>query len=342
MPKGNAALASGFTSSPAQIDFITPGGNGLQGSGSVAQRLLQSGFKASSLRSNLVLRKDEWILLDRAIVQIARTRLIGVGDLVSRGLTYPIANALGVTRLEWQTMSDITPAEVSMSGIKEAEYDRPEFALTGMPIPIIHKDFTINLRTLESSRRSGQPLDTVTAALAGRVVAEKTESILFSGYTGLGTNNLIYGYTTAPQRNTGSVSASWATATGTQIVTDVLAMIQKAVDDNMYGPYVLYVPASAFTHMGDDFKANSDRTILERILAIPGISAIRPTKDLAAPNVILVQMTSDVIELIDGIQPMMVEWESHGGFVMHFKILAIMVPRIRNDQANQSGIVHYS
>jgi hypothetical protein len=38
----------------------------------------------------------------------------------------------------------------------------------------------------------------------------------------------------------------------------------------------------------------------------------------------------------------MVQWDSHGGMVTHFKIIAIMLPRFRNDSENQSGIVHYS
>jgi len=56
----------------------------------------------------------------------------------------------------------------------------------------------------------------------------------------------------------------------------------------------------------------------------------------------MLQMTSDVAEMVDGIQPTTVQWETHAGFVVHFKILTIMVPRLRNDQTNQSGIAHFS
>ena len=95
------------------------------------------------------------------------------------------------------------------------------------------------------------------AEKAGRVVAEKIEDMLWNGYTGLGSNNTIYGYRTTPNRNTGSVTATWVTATGAQILADVLAMIQKAQDDHMYGPYVLYVPIAAMTNMGNDFKTEA-------------------------------------------------------------------------------------
>lgn len=308
----------------------------------VAQKLLSSGFNVNALRTNDTLRKDEWKLYDKEIVQIAKARLIGVSDLVSRGLTMKLNNALGVTRVEWETDTDMTPANVSMSGIQRAQDDRVEFSLTGIPVPIIHKDFTLNIRHLEASRRSGQPLDTTMAGKAGRVVAEKIEDMLWNGYAGLGSNNTIYGYTNAANRNTGSVTATWVTTTGANILADTLAMIQKAQDDHMYGPYMLYVPIAVMTNLGNDFKTNSDRSILERIKAVEGIADVRATANLTGTNILLVQLTSDVIQMIDGIQPTMVQWDSHGGMVTNFKVLSIMLPRVRNDSEGQSGIVHYS
>jgi len=209
-------------------------------------------------------------------------------------------------------------------------------------VPIIHKDFHLNIRALHASRTRGESLDTTQVSLATRLVAEKIESILYLGTTVLGSNFPIYGYATAPNRSTDSVTASWATTTGENILIDVLKMIDDAVADNMYGPYVLYVPYAVHTHMGGDFKANSDKSIMSRILEVPGISAIKPTSDLTASNVILVQMTSDVVDIVDGMQPTLVEWDSMGGFVMNFKVLAIMLPRVKSDYALQSGIVHFS
>lgn len=331
----------------ASIATFTPNGQGggkLMGlGGSVAQKLLQSGFNINSLRTNDVLRKDEWKLYDTAVVQIAKARLIGVADVISRGLVMKLNNALGVTRIEWETDTDLTPAEVSMSGIQRAQDDRVEYNLTGIPVPIIHKDWTLNIRHLEASRKTGLPLDTTMAQKAGRVVSEKIEDILWNGYAGLGSNNTIYGYTNAANRNTGTGTASaWiATPNGANIITDILAMMQKAYDDHMYGPFMLYVPINVMTNLGNDFKTNSDRTILERILAIDGIEGVKATTSLSGA-VLLVQMTADVIQMIDGIQPTTIQWETHGGMVQHFKVISIMLPRVRNDSEGQSGIVHYT
>jgi uncharacterized linocin/CFP29 family protein len=323
-------------------DAVTHSANSVRASGNIAQRLLQTGFDVNALRTNATLRKDEWKEYDTAVVDVARARLIGVNDLLSRGLRYRLRNALGKTRVEWEKISDMNGAEITMSGISESQNDRVVYDLEGLPVPIIHKDFNINVRALEASRTTGEALDTTQARVASRKVAEAIETMLFSGATVLGANNPIYGYKTAPNRNTGSLpGANWATATGDQIVAGVLTMIGRLTGDNMYGPYIIYVPNDAFVHMGDDYKAASDRTIMERVLAIPGIEAVKMSKDLVSGEVLMVQLSSDVVDMIDGMSPTTVEWESHAGFVVHFKVLAIMIPRIRNDSMLQSGIAHY-
>ena len=328
----------------ADVDFVTQS-NGTMSGGLIAQKLLQNNFNVNALRTNDTLRKDEWKLYDTAIVGIAKSRLIGVADLMTRGLSMKLNNALGVTRVEWETDTDMTPAAVSMSGIQRSQDDRVEFSLTGMPVPIIHKDWTLNVRHLAASRNSGQPLDTMMAEKAGRVVAEKIEDMLWNGYTGLGSNNTIYGYLTTPNRNTGSVTATtWIPAApdGEKMLADVLRMIQKAQDDHMYGPYILYVPTAIGTSLGADFKDSSDKSIRSRLLETEGLSEIKSTTQLTGTNLVLVQLTSDVVQMIDGIQPTMVQWDSNGGMVTNFKIISIMLPRFRNDSEGQSGIVHFS
>lgn len=345
------------------------GMGGWSASGDVAQRLLNSGFNVSSLRpaiadddidpitqlvransdsalrANATLQIREWILLDTTVLNVARKHLIGIQDLINAGLTYPVADAMGVTRIEWQKIGTMTAAEVSMSGNADTPNDRQEYSTDAIPLPIIHKEFQMNIRQLASTRRMGTPLDVTQAALCGRIVSERIETILFAGTTVLGANNPIYGYTTAINRATGSVTASWATAaTGPQMVTDTLAMIQKLKDNNMYGPYGMYVPSVVFTRMGNDYVSNAVaiNTILARLLAIPGISFIKESKDLTASNIILVQLTNDVVDLVDGMQPTTVQWDSPGGMVTNFKVMAIMVPRMKSDFVLQSGICHYS
>lgn len=318
------------------------GMRGQEASTSVGQRLLQANFNINALRTLGTLQKDEWILFDTAVIDIARKNLVITQLLMSQGLSFSLPNALGHTRIEWEKVSDMEGAEITMSGLSESQNDRVIYDLDGMPVPIIHKDFNINLRALSASRNRGESLDTTQARVASRKVAETIETIVFDGATVLGSSNPIYGLTTAPYRNTGSLSESWLTATGDVIVKDTIAMINALIADNMYGPYVMFIGSGVATRFSEDYKPESDKSIMARLLEIPQLSDIKWTKDLGDGEVLLVQMTDDVIQLVDGIQPTTIEWETHAGFLMHFKVLAIIFPRIRNDYLNQSGIAHYS
>lgn len=333
-----------ITSGPVGVDVIQYNDGAWSGSGSVAQRLLKANFNVNALRTNDILRKDEWKLMDTAVISVARKRLVAVGELMSRGLRFDVSNALGTTQIEWERVGDMTPAELSMSGITHGQRDRLTFDLVSMPLPIIHKDFQLNIRHLSASRTRGQPLDTMQAQLCSRIVSEGIEELLFKGSTLTVLGGTIPGLTTETNRNTGSTSGDWesTTTTGESKVVDLIAMIEAAHSNDMYGPYGVFVTNKAYNLLAEDYKAESDKTQLARLMEIPNIEFIRPTKDLAAGDVLLVQLTSDVVEVVNGMQPTLVQWETEGGMQFNFKVMAIMVPRVRSTKTNQSGVVHYS
>lgn len=335
---------------PVGVDLFQHNGTDLQVSGSVAERLLANNMNPTALRTNAVLRKEEWLMMDSAVVRVARERLAGVADLMSRGLYISVPNALGTMVVQHQTQGDTIAAEVSMDGVTRGNFDNLQFDLVNTPLPIVHRDFQLTLRHLEASRRNGIPLDTANIEAATREVVNKLEDILFNGLTsnhilGFGSSSAqVYGYTTRTGRNTVTLTQNWNASgkTGQEILDDVLSMITAAQADRMYGPYMIYVPTSFWVPLSDDFKANSDKTILQRLKEIPGIIDIKPADRLTANNVVMVQMTSDVVDMIDGIQPMVVQWETQGGMVLNFKVMAIMVPRIKIDAEGHCGVVHLS
>lgn len=310
--------------------------------GSVAQRLLANGFNINALRTNDVLRKEDWLMFDRVVVEVTRAQLIGVADLMAAGLGVPLPNALGVTQIQWEKMGDLSDAELSMTGLSESARDRLDFTPVNLPVPIVHKDFNLSVRSLNANRQSGIALDTAHIEVATRRVNDLLEKILFQGATITAGGGTVYGYMNFPARNTGVLTADWATATGDQIMTDITTKLIPALQaDNFYGPYTIYVSIAAYTNMLKDLKANSDKSVLARILEMPLIKAIRPTTQLTGTSVVMVQMTKDVVDIIDGIQPTPVMWESHGGMMMHCKVLAIMVPRLKSDANGNCGIAHF-
>jgi len=305
-------------------------------------------YRTNPININAVLRRDEWKQLDEAILPISESRLGGVQDLVDNGLVYNLGNAMGTTVLEWHDISDAMEADMTMDGVSRSKGDRPAYGTHYLPIPIIHVDYEINARVLAASRSLGNPLDTTSAERAARKVREKLENLLFTATSYTFGGGTIYSYLNHPDRNEVSLSTNWDDlanssndSIGQKIIDDVVACKQASIDAKHFGPWVLYIPTNYETLLDKDYDITTPgTTIRERILKIDGIKGVKVVDRLADDNVLLIQMTSDVVRLVRGMGIQNVQWEAEGRFVSKFKVLTIQVPQIRSDQDGNSGIVH--
>ncbi len=353
------------------MDFVMNG----QGHGNVANVLMASNFDAGALRpfvggdgksyvtlnsgrcnekgepvyntiqtNAATLRKDEWIQLDKAILKAAQPRLNAVADMRAAGLQYTIPNGLSKTTLEHEAQSDIGSATISMDGLRQSDMDRPVYDLRSLPLPIIHKDFNFSARQLSASRNGGSPLDTTMGELAGRKVAEEIEKLTLgesSSYAfGGGT---VYGYKNFPYRLTKTLTAPISTNHPTT-VAEVLAMRKQATDNNYFGPWVLYYSPAWYAAMDEDYYVsggnNNGQTLRDRLKRIEGINDVKAADYLTGTTLLLVQQTADVARVVVGMDITTLQWESHGGMQLNFKVMAIIVPQIRSDYTHQCGIVH--
>ena len=294
---------------------------------------------------NALLQKDEWKYLDRRVLPVAQGILTGINDLKAKGLTENLGS-LGVTIVEAEHMSDVSEASVDMSGASEGEEDLPEYTTTGIPVPIIHKGFRLDLRKLEASRRVGQGLDVTGAIAATRKVAWKAEEMLFNGVTLKAGGYSIYGYTNFPQRLRANLTTAWDEGQ-TTLLTEVEHMIGMLMDNNFMGPFYLYVPTNYWPVLIKDYSTYKNGTYYDRIMAYPQIEAVRPSSVLGSKEIVMVQLTADVVDLVIGQDIVPVEWDEKGGLVQHMKIMACMAPRLRyqikEDDSSEStscGICH--
>ena len=302
------------------------------------------------LVNNATLRRDEWKRLDEAVITIAESRLGGVQDLISNGLTYDLGNGMGSTILEWHDVGDALEADLTMDGITRGKNDRPNFQHNYLPLPIIHVDYEINARALNMSRNMGNPLDTTMVERATRKINYKMEQMLFTntdyafGDADSRGRNKIYSYVNHPDRNQQTLSVNWdaSAKSPTDIVAEVLAMKQNAINNLHYGPWKLYIPTAYETILDEDYDKTAPvgTTTRDRILKIAGITGIQIVDTLPANNVLLVQMSSDVVRLVRGMGIQNVQWSVEGNMINKFKVMTIQVPQIRSDQNGKSGIVH--
>jgi len=358
------------------VDYILNG----QGYGNVAAQLMSCNFDAGALRpfigndkrsyislqdgknddggpkyrtvplanaaANLL--REEWKYIDLAVIEAATPRLRAWSDLRGSSGALTIPQGMGKTVVESSRVKDITPAKVSMDGLAQADMDVPGGDTIGVPLPIIHKDFRFSARQLAVSRNGQLPLDTTAASMAARKVAEEIEQMTIGIGAGAGfefAGYQIQGYTGFSDRLTYDISnptlGGWDPMT---LVKEVIAMRKAAEDVGFYGPFKMYVSADWSAILDEDYKqgtsTSSATTIRQRIMSIDNISGITTLDYLSGFQILLVQLTPDVARAIVGMDLTTLQWEQQGGMEIRLKVMAIMVPQLRADFYNGTGIVH--
>lgn len=318
----------------------------------VANGIQSPVFNATSLR------KEEWLMLDRQVLKVARARLRAWSDLAA-------ANSFSVPGmskmvLEHETMTDPGEAMVDMDGMTMGRTDSPIYQLQGLPLPITHSDFWFSSRRLAVSRNSGTPLDSTMAEVAGRRVAEMIERTLIGTTTGVtygggsstptyGRASTVFGYTNFTARLTKTGLTVPTGSNGTTTVSQVLAALDQLKAANMFGPYMIYTSNDWDQFMDGDYISsggnNPNQTLRDRLRKIQDVQDVRRL-DFWTPStpyqMIIVQMTPEVARAVNGMDITTVQWESKGGMQLNFKVMGIMVPQLRADANGNCGILHFT
>jgi hypothetical protein len=209
-------------------------------------------------------------------------------------------------------------------------------------------DYEINARALAASRNLGNPLDATMVEMAARKVNEKLETMLFTdttysfGEQDSKSRNSIYSYVNHPDINGVTLGTAWdaSAKTAAGILNDVLNMKKSSINAYHYGPWMLYIPTDYEVVLDDDYDTvTPGKTIRQRILEVDRIKGVKVIDTLADDTVLLVQMTPDVVRLVQGLPLQNIEWDTEGRFVTKYKVIRIAVPQIRSDQNGKSGIV---
>lgn len=308
---------------------------------SLAQALVQCDT-LDDLRVLSPLPKDAQELIDSTVVRVGLDRLTVAADIMASGLTYPLPNWLSVMELVWEEEAEIGGAIRTMTPGARQERQMPDRNVLRIPIYATMEYFSFNIRTLRASERAGSPLDTSMVAQATRRVNESIEDATLNGGVTID-GNPSPGLINAPNVNSYIYESNtpWddPSKTGEDILIDVLAMIGLAEDARRFGPYGLYIPTTYGNKLNDDFKANSDKTIRQRLLEIDSLENIEVADQLPADRTLLVSKTDETVDMIEGQQPTVVSWADGPGWNFMFAVMACMVPRVRDDYDGKSGVV---
>ena len=331
------------------------------------RRLVRNGT-VSPMALNSALPYQAWQMVDRAVLKASRNRLNAWNDLAAAN-TFGGFDGMAITGLIKDTMTDAGKAQVSMDEMHNDMSDAPLFTPDILPLPIIHSGAEIGQRRLAMSRNAGLPLDTTMIEQCGRRVAETLEkmTIGMTDFTGLKigqsnvpsfTNQGIYGFRTQPDRitvQTITASASFDPAT---LLSDVLGMKEAARAQNFFGPFVLYYSTDWDEVLQRDYYVSIEtangtgmaaptQTMRQRLMQIDGITSIKLLDNFTSTSeLLLVQMTSETVRAVNGMDFTTVQWQKDGGAATVLRVLGIKVPDLRSQfigtstTSRKCGIVH--
>lgn len=313
----------------------------------IAQAMNMMDLSVAQMRSLSPLPEDAQRLVDQAVVRVGLDRLTVVADLLSEGLTYPLDDPLGVTEITWDSVGETGGAQRTMNPEARGENQLPARTPHRIPVFLTTDDFFMGIRTLRVSQRIGLPLDTTLVEQATRRVNEAIEDQAINGAAMAVNGNSAPGILNAPNVNVlqfGDSGRAWthASKTGANIYDDVSAMIDSAQGERRWGPYNLYTGTSYGNRLNADYKAEGDESVLGRLQRIQAggrALRVRVSDQMPADTVALVQMTRDVIDLVDGQAPVVVPWTSPSGFTLFWLVMAIQIVRVKTDFESRSGIV---
>lgn len=318
----------------------------------ISKGIFHEVFNATSLR------KGDWIEIDKAVVKATRQRLTLVTELEAK-VSYGGFDAMSKMTHEYEAMSDPGEAVVDMDGITDGRNDHALFTLRSVPLPITHADFHISDRKLAISQNNDTPFDTVMVEAMARRCAEMAERTALGTVTGVeyGTQTAgygahqglskVYGLTNFPYR---VVKTDLTTPSGTNpeaVKQDLIEMRETMYANGFFGPFDVYYSTGYDAFLDDDYFRSGattgamSRTLRERIGEIDNIQTMKRLDFLTSGyQLIMVQMTPDVIQFINGMDWVTMQWPTKGGLMHNFKIMGIKVPVLKAPYNTIAGILH--
>ncbi len=232
---------------------------------------------------------------------------------------------------------------------------------TGMPLNTIMGE--------AAGRRVAESIEKVTIGV-DTGIAYGGNSTQVGGY---GRASQVYGYLNFPsriQKNdltlpvlNGSANPLWTPQT---TLNDVLAMRDLLKANNFFGPYMIYTSNDWDQYLDRDYILTggnvATQTLRKRLLAIgeeetgkseilgvrrldflsATVSAANDPAQILVANpftFIMLQMTEEVAQAINGQDITTVQWPSMGNMRTNFKVFCIQVPRLRADFYGRCGLL---
>lgn len=297
------------------------------------------------------LRHEDFMVIQDRITEVRRRSLNGTSDLMGAGLSFNVS--IGDQLVGFENINEFQAAEQEMN---PSTYQNNDTAFTEIytPNPVTHQSFSVPWRQqgFDYKRSLG-----LTESV--RSVSEKLDQTLFNGNTKIvvnfaGANQPLYGYTTHPNRGTGTI-ADWTLTSAAGLAAIVPQVVEQVglmyttqggvANDSL----ILYVANDIWTNLQNDYKVESTDTagsgmmIVDRIKKIAAIRDVKPAEKLADGEAVLVEMAERTIQLAVASDIITVpHMKTNPMQPQVMTTYAAMVHQIKVDSNGKTGIRHLS
>lgn len=291
--------------------------------------------------NNALLRYDEYKIFDNVITATTRTRT-GVFTKLSQ-IVQPLVlpTAMAHSMVQYQMTDTYGQATLSMDPARRTVTERGNYDTGLTPLPIVHVDFSINIRELMQSRANGVGLDTVHAENGAAAIAEKIERLTVGTddefYYGGG---YIYGLTNHPDRLTGTITSPEADGWEPETLCDELAAEMATMyNAKNYGPYHILYGADWLTYMQKRYNQYDSTPLAAAVRRLDNVASFEIANFLTGYQMVMIDPQAKYVRTIIGMAPTPVQW-SNSPMDLQMKIMGILIPQIRSDYDGNSGVNH--
>jgi len=156
-----------------------------------------------------------------------------------------LSGGLGVQQYSFDTLVEMSDAVLTWTYSPESATDAVNFTRSEVKVPVLHKEFEINRRDLEASRKFGNPLNTTMAGAAAYKVTNLENELVLLGWASDGGSYDINGLYNAA--NNSVIGSDFGTAGNA--VTTIASAISAMMADDIYPPYNLVLNPTQYAQL---------------------------------------------------------------------------------------------
>jgi len=291
------------------------------------------------VNSGETVRHEDQLEIQQTLTELRRRKLAGMDTLISAGLSF----RADITKMliGFESIGEHKDAEQSMNPT-EFDADQTVITKTFIPCPITHKSFSVPWRQTGFEYKTSLGLNE-----SAYQVLKRLETTLFNGNTGIvvpyaGSGKPLYGFTNHPQAGTGSIS-DWSDSANVAVIhVELIEQIGDMwVEQGGVGSksVVVFVGKAVWTNLQNDYKANTHKTVQQRMMDVDAVKAIVPIEVIGDTDVVLVEMEARTVQV--GIQSDLIAVPHTKTIPMapsEFTTYAAMVPFIKADTKGNTGV----